>query len=222
VFPYYVVELHFEPELLNGVATLKNEIAYLGTGEEESEQLASVDVDLKTQTILTPEETDVVMFAESEPGAMLRILLDNSDGGWHFYEEGLSEKALTLNMIMEITDDLNPPYDWQFDIAIRPYCEKPDLRAPGPQSTNNETCPLAKPDFPEPEEEITDGDEEMEESDMEPDGDDVTPPAEGSGSSGCGHTSIPNGLWLALLMVGLMGLRRSRTTFRFQRFVLYK
>jgi hypothetical protein len=242
VFPYYVVTLRIETESAQGTGQLVGQIAYRDdSGEPLEEPLANFALDLDGATLTDPESVALVELTDSVDYTV-RVLLDNTTGGWYFYNPEALRAALALRLSLEITDGSQPPFDYIIDSSIQPYCTRPDLSAPGEPSQDASNCPLDVPDFPEPdgdtdsdsdlemdleEETVPDGDSDqetvikdgdieddnvIEDGDLTPDGDTDLDPVTEGSSGGCAQTQASTSGLLLLLGLALLAFRRRAET----------
>ncbi len=226
VFPHYLVEIRPELDGFFGTGRVDFEAGYVDeAGLLDVLQQASFD--LATASV-GGDEDFAVQATDAEERSVLRLWLDNREGGWHFYPEGHSERALMLRISLAVTDAVQPPFDLILDTTVQGYCEKPDLADPGDASTSNAACPLVKPDFPEEPEMEGDGDEESselnEDGDTEAesgdedqsasDGDASESPlvSDDAGGGGC-QAATPSALGMLLLVLSGAWLRRRRLVF---------
>lgn len=233
VFPYYLAHLNFKRDEMSGTGALRVSLAYRDEMNEVIGDERSFTVDLDNLTL--GEDVSGLAHLEQEGDShTLTVLMDNEEGGWHYYLEGGPRVALTLQVELLITDSDYPPYELLLDIVAQGYCDKPSVFEPPDASTDNSECPLYVPDFPEPEfeteadgdEEVelefemqdaetespspgSDGDIEPEEEDLPSDGDDdqILAP-ETSDGGGCSQTN-QSGM-LLLLLLTLMIVRQSK------------
>ena len=197
VFPYYLATVRFDPESLHGQGRIEAKVSYRDAEGNIDGEETGFTLDWPAATLT--QQGNMASLKEEAGEQVLRIVLDNHEGGWFYYPEGEKERALLLQLNLAITDETQPPFDWLWDIELAGYCDAPDLNAPAAPPTDNSACPLAKPDFPEPE---TDGDLETDANLPDGDLDD-----EDNGGDGCRSTSETPYAWL-LLLAGFALLRR--------------
>ncbi len=205
VFPYYLATLRFDPESLYGQGRIEGGVSYRDAEGNIDGEETGFTLDWPAATLTQPGE--MASLKEEEGEQVLRIVLDNREGGWFYYPEGEKDRALMLQLNLVVTDETQPPFDWLWDIELAGYCDAPDLTAPAAPPSDNKACPLAKPDFPEPE---SDGD--METDANLSDGDLDNTGNDGS-DDGCRSASEAPSVWL-LLLIGLALYRRKRWVYR--------
>ncbi len=163
VFPWYMASIKFDLAGFHGKARLRLTNAYRNReGETLGEEALCL---LDPETMQFEGQCAFAETATEGEETILRVLLDNREGGWHYYLKDGPEAALVLTLDLEIPDDSQPPFDLIADLSAWGYCEKPDLQSPLDPPDDNTGCALAVPDFPEPEtenESESDGDMEAE------------------------------------------------------------
>ncbi len=190
IFPYYRLDVALETADFHGTGLLDVETAVVDEDGIADGEIRTATLDLATMQWQASDET-VSTPQTDETTTRFSVFVENSSRNEYFATDAPA-RAFMISLILNVSDEAQPPLDLQIDATLQGFCEKPDGDTTAP--TDNADCPPVAPE-----------NEDGSEGDSDTEG-----KTSSSSSGGCRTNGAFHNASLAFLLAWVLSSRRRR------------